>query len=144
MHIVRLDHATINTADLTASVAFYGYYLGLKPGWRPPFNMGGAWLYPEDGSYPILHLIAIENSVGRGGMFDHVAFRSMDLKGYLAKVKSSGDSYTASPVPGTQLVQVQHYDPSQVLIEVNFENEPLDPTELRLSEFIAGVKATTS
>jgi hypothetical protein len=38
---------------------------------------------------------------------------------------------------------VQHYDPNQVLIEVNFENEPLDPTELRLSEFIAGVKATT-
>lgn len=143
MHIVRLDHATINTADLTASVAFYGHYLGLKPGWRPPFNMGGAWLYPEDGSYPILHLIAREKSAARGGNFDHVAFRGKDLKAYLAKVKSSGDSYTVSPVPGTKLVQVQHYDPNQVLVEVNFEDEPLDPTELRLSEFISGVKATT-
>ena len=144
MHIVRLDHATINTADLKASVAFYGHYLGLKPGWRPPFDMDGAWLYPEDGSYPILHLIAREKSAGRGGMFDHVAFRGEDLKAYLAKVKSSGDSYTASPVPGTKLVQVQHYDPNQVLIEVNFENEPLDPNDLRLSEFIAGVKAKTA
>jgi catechol 2,3-dioxygenase-like lactoylglutathione lyase family enzyme len=141
MHIVRLDHATINTADLTASVAFYGQYLGLKPGWRPPFNIGGAWLYPEDGSYPILHLIARKESTARGGMFDHVAFRGKDLQGYLAKLKSSGDSYTASPVLGTNLVQVQHYDPNQVLIEVNFENEPLDPAEMRPGEFNA-VKAT--
>jgi catechol 2,3-dioxygenase-like lactoylglutathione lyase family enzyme len=144
MNIVRLDHATINTADLTASVAFYGRYLGLKPGWRPPFDIGGAWLYPEDGSYPIVHLIARQESIAKGGMFDHVAFRSKDLKGYLARLKSSGDSYTVSPVPGTNLVQVQHYDPNQVLIEVNFENEPLDPAEMRLSEFIAGVRATTS
>jgi catechol 2,3-dioxygenase-like lactoylglutathione lyase family enzyme len=143
MNIVRLDHATINTADLMASVAFYGHYLGLKPGWRPPFDIGGAWLYPEDGSYPILHLIARKESIGRGGMFDHIAFRSKDIKGYLAKVKSSGYSYTVSPVLETNLVQVQHYDPNQVLIEVNFENEPLDFAEMRPGEFV-GVKATAS
>jgi catechol 2,3-dioxygenase-like lactoylglutathione lyase family enzyme len=131
MNIVRLDHATINTADLAASVAFYGYYLGLKPGWRPQFDIGGAWLYAEDESYAIVHLILRKESTGRGGMFDHIAFRSKDLRGYLGKLKSSGDSYKVSPVPETNLVQVQHYDPNQVYIEVNFENEPLEPAEMR-------------
>jgi catechol 2,3-dioxygenase-like lactoylglutathione lyase family enzyme len=130
MHTIRLDHATINTANLAASVAFYGRYLGLKPGWRPPFDIGGAWLYPEGGDYAIVHLIEREDRP-RGGMFDHVAFRGKGLREYLAKVKASGDWYTASPVPATNLVQVQHYDPNHVLIEVNFENEPLDPSELR-------------
>jgi catechol 2,3-dioxygenase-like lactoylglutathione lyase family enzyme len=143
MNIVRLDHATINTADLLASVAFYRHYLGLKPGWRPEFGIGGAWLYPEDGSYPILHLIARKEGTARGGMFDHVAFRSKDLNGYLSKVKASGASYTAMPVLGTNLVQVQHHDPNHVLIEVTFENEPLDPMELRLSA-LASALATAS
>jgi catechol 2,3-dioxygenase-like lactoylglutathione lyase family enzyme len=137
MHIVRLDHATINTADLDASVAFYGRYLGLKPGFRPDFGIGGAWLYPEDESYPIVHLITRAETKASGGMFDHVAFRSKDLMSYLAKVKSSGDWYTVTPVLGTNLVQVQHFDPNHVLIEVNFADEPLDPAEMRPNEFNA-------
>jgi catechol 2,3-dioxygenase-like lactoylglutathione lyase family enzyme len=141
--MIRLDHATINTVDLTASVSFYRRYLGLRPGWRPPVSIGGAWLYPEDGSYPIVHLIA-RREVRKGGMFDHIAFRGKDLKGYLAKVKSGGEWYTASVVPGTKLVQVQHYDPNRVLIEVNFEDEALDCEEVRLAPFEDGEAATTT
>jgi catechol 2,3-dioxygenase-like lactoylglutathione lyase family enzyme len=135
MHISRLDHATINTADLEASIAWYERYLELKPGYRPDFGIGGAWLYPQDQSYPILHLISRPDFKPRSGMFDHVAFRSKDLNGYLAKVKASGDWYTVTPVMGTNLVQVQHFDPNEVLIEVNFADEPLDPAELRPNDF---------
>jgi catechol 2,3-dioxygenase-like lactoylglutathione lyase family enzyme len=130
MHVIRLDHATINTADVAASVAFYGHFLGMAPGWRPPFNVGGAWLYPSGGDYPIVHLIEAKRAPD-GGMFDHVAFRGEGLAGYLAKVKASGGWYRATPVPGTGLVQIHHRDPNGVLIEVNFEGEPLDPAELR-------------
>ena len=126
MDIVRLDHATINTADLSASVSFYRYYLGMKPGWRTPVEIGGAWLYAEGGDYPILHLIARREDVGKGGMLDHIAFRSKNLKAYVAKLKARGDSYKADPVPGTKLIQVHHRDPNQVLIEVCFENESLE------------------
>jgi catechol 2,3-dioxygenase-like lactoylglutathione lyase family enzyme len=129
MNTIRLDHTTINTADVSRSVSFYRYYLGLKPGWRPPVEVGGAWLYPEGGNYAIVHLIAQRENLPKGGMLDHIAFRGRDLKAYLAKLKAAGDSYKASPVPGTNLVQVHHNDPNQVLIEVNFENEPLDEAE---------------
>jgi catechol 2,3-dioxygenase-like lactoylglutathione lyase family enzyme len=131
MTALRLDHATINTADLAASLAFYAEHLGLRPGWRPRFDVGGAWLYAQDGDYPILHLI--ETAPGPdGGMFDHVAFRCRDLPAYLARVKASGAWYRAVPVPETRLTQIHHRDPNGVLIEATFEDEPLDPTELRI------------
>jgi catechol 2,3-dioxygenase-like lactoylglutathione lyase family enzyme len=112
-----------------ASLAFYEHFLGLRPGWRPPFEVGGAWLYAEGGDYPILHLIERDGSAA-GGMFDHVAFRGVGLRAYLAKVKAADVWHIATPVPDTPLVQVQHRDPNGVLIEVNFQDEPLDPSEV--------------
>jgi catechol 2,3-dioxygenase-like lactoylglutathione lyase family enzyme len=129
MHIVRLDHATINTNDLTSTIGFYSHFLGLKPGWRPDFAVAGAWLYPEGGDYPILHLIERERAPG-SGKFDHLAFRHRGLNAYLAKVKASGAEYMAVPIDGTNLIQVQHRDPNQVLIEVNFADEPIDPSDI--------------
>jgi catechol 2,3-dioxygenase-like lactoylglutathione lyase family enzyme len=130
MTAIRLDHATINTADLAASVAFYAEHMDFRRGWRPPFDVGGAWLYAKDGDYPILHLVEAEP--GRdGGMFNHLAFRCSGLDVYLARVKAAGGWYTAMPVIETRLVQIQHRDPSGVLIEATFEDEPFDPAERR-------------
>jgi catechol 2,3-dioxygenase-like lactoylglutathione lyase family enzyme len=131
MHVLRLDHATINTADLQAALDFYDHYLELRPGWRPPFNVGGAWLYPAGGDYPILHLIEADQ-LPAGGMFDHVAFRSVGLDDYLVKVKAAGEWYSAKEVPETSLVQIHHFDPNHVRIEITFDGEPLDPAEVRV------------
>lgn len=131
MHIIRLDHVTINTSDLHASLAFYEHFLGMKPGFRPTLSIGAAWLYAEGGDYPILHIIEKEREAGES-KFDHVAFRSVGLDAYLAKVKATGEWYNAMPIPETALVQVQHHDPNRVLIEVNFENEPIADAEVRI------------
>ena len=90
----------------------------------------GAWLYPRGGDYPILHVI-VRDREPSGGMFDHIAFRSVGLASYLEKVKASGAQYNAMPVDETNLVQVQHRDPNQVLVEVNFEGEAIDPLDVR-------------
>ncbi len=55
MAVNALDHYTIVTADLDASVAFYTEVLGLKDGPRPAFDAPGAWLYCDD--RPVVHLI---------------------------------------------------------------------------------------
>jgi catechol 2,3-dioxygenase-like lactoylglutathione lyase family enzyme len=120
---VRLDHATINTDDVKASVAFYGHFLDLKPGWRPDFGVGGAWLYAADGDYPILHLLEMPRVEGVG-MFNHVAFRGEGLQAYLAKLKAARCWYDARPVDQTPYTQVHHFDPNDVRLEVIFE-EPL-------------------
>lgn len=129
MSIIQLDHVTINSTDLEASVQFYNYFLGMKPGPRPDFAVGGVWLYPEGGDYPIVHLIDRKREA-EGGKFDHIAFRHSGLSAYLAKVKASGTQYIAVPIEGTGLVQVQHRDPNHVLIEVNFFEEPIAPSDI--------------
>ena len=120
---VRLDHATIDTDDVEASVAFYAEYLNLRKGWRPPWDAGGAWLYPEDGNYPIVHLLERPKVAG-AGMFNHVAFRGVDLQAYIDKLKKNRCWFDARPVEGTPHTQVHQIDPSGVRIEVIFE-EPL-------------------
>ena len=43
-----LDHVNIRTADLAGMEAFYETVLGLEAGPRPPFSVGGTWLYCGD------------------------------------------------------------------------------------------------
>jgi catechol 2,3-dioxygenase-like lactoylglutathione lyase family enzyme len=127
--MLRLDHVTINTSRLDESVSFYDAFLDLRPGWRPPFTVGGAWLYPRGGDYAILHLIETVEIPG-AGMFDHVAFRSIGLLPYLDSLKEAKCWYRALPVLGTRLVQIHHRDPSGVLVEVNFEDEAIPESEI--------------
>jgi catechol 2,3-dioxygenase-like lactoylglutathione lyase family enzyme len=124
MQGLRLDHATIDTADVEGSIAFYRHFLNLRPGSRPDFDFHGAWLYPEDGDYAILHLVE-RHDAQPGGRLNHIAFRGRDLAGYLEKVKASGQWFRVVGVPGTDLTQVHHFDPNQVKIEILFD-EPLD------------------
>ncbi|ASG21629.1 MULTISPECIES: glyoxalase [Nitrospirillum] len=72
---MQLDHATLRTADLEGTRSFLERVLDLRPGYRPPFDFPGYWLYAGDA--PIVHLIPGSGApVGRAGeMLDHVAFR---------------------------------------------------------------------
>lgn len=129
MSIITLDHVTIRTTKLLETLEFYERFFGLTPGFRPPFSTGGAWLYAEGGSYPILHVI--ETDVLQPGMRDHFAFRVQGLSRYLDRVKAAGAAYMAITVPETDLVQVQHRDPNGLLVEATFENEIIQPEEVR-------------
>lgn len=124
MRGVRLDHATINTADLEATIGFFREYLGLRPGDRPDFGFPGAWLYPEDGDHPIVHLVAVDEAKELGGTVDHLAFRGDDLAAYVDRLRANGAEFRMTAVPGTPLSQVHHHDPNGVKIEVTFE-EPV-------------------
>ena len=120
MDHMRLDHATLNTGDLDASITFYRYFLNLSPGWRPDFEFPGAWLYPTDGDYAILHLIE-DSKAATTGSFNHLAFRGVGVHAYIEKLRTTNGWFRAVPVPGTAFTQVHHYDPNGVKIEVIFQ-----------------------
>jgi len=127
MLVKGLDHVTINTADLSATLEYYSKFLGMKPGWRPDFDVGGAWLYAPGGDYPILHVITV-SSTNRPDAFravDHLAFRCEGLAAHLEKMHAAGEAYDARSVPETNLVQVHQDDPNGIRVELTFENEPL-------------------
>lgn len=119
----RLDHATIRTAKLQETLAFYRDYLDLRPGWRPPLGSGGAWLYAEGSDYAQLHVIETKNDAGWGGMIDHIAFRSAGLVDYLNKLNADGVAFKADPIPETPYTQVLLSDPNGIILEVNFEEQ---------------------
>jgi len=120
MTVSALDHYTINTADLDASVAFYTGILGLADGPRPAFDGPGAWLYCDD--RPVVHLIGGGKDTGTG-VIDHVAFRASGLADYITRLDERGIAYRERDVPGQPLHQLFLTDPDGITIEINFRDE---------------------
>ena len=122
MAVNAIDHYTINTAELDASVAFYTEVLGLADGPRPSFDRPGAWLYCDE--RPVVHLMAGATGKDAGtGAIDHVAFSASGLADYIARLKERGIAYRERDVPGQPLHQLFLTDPDGVTIEINFRDE---------------------
>ena len=137
MLLPALEHVTIHCADLAASVNFYGEYLGLKAGFRPPVDPPGVWLYAEGAKTAMVHLLQldIQSKIAQAtstGKFDHFNLRMTGLPAYLAKLKASKGWYTAIPLM-EGLSQVQHLDPSGVMVEVSFFGESIAPADVVLT-----------
>lgn len=129
-----LDHVTLSSGDIERSVAFYGDILGLRPGFRPPLEangvrVGGVWLYPEGGTYPILHIIDRKPEDGPTGAFHHFAFRGTGLLAFLGHLRSRAVEFKAAPVADTADTQVHFFDPNGVKIEMIFADR-VDPSLL--------------
>src|SRR5262245_44324404 len=78
MPATAMNHFTILTDDVDATIAFYGEFLGIAPGARPPFDFPGAWLYAN--GQPILHVIGGRPKEElKAGVIDHMAFSAQGL-----------------------------------------------------------------
>jgi catechol 2,3-dioxygenase-like lactoylglutathione lyase family enzyme len=113
---MRLDHATIVTPDVDAARRFLVDIAGLSEGPRPPFRVGGAWLYAD--GRPVIHLVdatlpgsvAHERAPGRTApRIDHIAFRidSGDAwRALIARMDAADLGYQRADVPLTGEVQL--------------------------------------
>lgn len=128
MTVSAMNHFTILTDDLPATLAFYEEHLNLKPGARPPFKFPGAWLYAEGGkgSHPILHIIA---GVGRErlvkGVIDHMAFTGAGLAAAVAKLKQKNVPIELRKQVGSGTWQLFFSDPNGAKVEIDFD--PAEP-----------------
>jgi catechol 2,3-dioxygenase-like lactoylglutathione lyase family enzyme len=126
MPVSAMNHFTILTDDLDATVAFYGELLGLRPGPRPPFGFPGAWLYAEGASHAILHVIAgRERRELLKGVIDHNAFTGQGLVETVGKLKARGLSYDLGRLPGYGTWQLFFLDPNGAKVEIDFD--PAEP-----------------
>jgi catechol 2,3-dioxygenase-like lactoylglutathione lyase family enzyme len=127
MTVTAVNHFTILTDDLPATLAFYEEHLNLKAGARPPFKFPGAWLYADGGKGPdpILHIVA---GIGKErlvkGVIDHMAFSGKGLAGAVAKLKRNNISYELRQLPGYGTWQLFFFDPNGAKVEIDF-----DPSE---------------
>jgi len=122
MPMKSFSHVNVRTSRLAEMVAFYGDVLGMHPGPRPSFSVGGAWLYL--GKNPYIHLVEMA-SEPRGGdpKIEHYAFEAEDMSGFLGKLKSRGIAYSVDNVPDFPIVQVNFHDPDENHIHVDFHSD---------------------
>lgn len=120
MPALAMDHFTVLTEDLQATIDFYQDILGLTPGPRPAFDFPGAWLYCQ--GRPILHVIA-----GRplpqppGGVLDHMAFTSTGLQDTLSRLERRGLRHDLRRLPNQGTWQLFFRDPSGARVEMDFD-----------------------
>jgi len=124
MTVSAVNHFTILTDDLEATLAFYREHLDLAPGARPPFTFPGAWLYADGGKGgdAILHVIA---GVGKErlvkGVIDHMAFTGKGLAAAVAKLKARGLAYELRQLPAYGTWQLFFFDPNGAKVEIDFD-----------------------
>jgi len=123
MGVSAMNHFTILTNDLEATLAFYAEHLNLRPGERPPFSFAGAWLYAQNGKHPILHVIAdTPKNVLVPGVIDHMAFTGKGLISTVQRLDKHGVPYELRRLPaqwGTW--QLFFHDPNGAKIEIDFD-----------------------
>ena len=122
MGLLDLDHVNIRTNNLAALAAFYETVLGLEPGERPPFNIGGAWLYC--GAKAAVHLVEVsETPDSPKPRIEHFAFKAEGLEQFLTHLRAHKVPYWISIVPGNENRQVNVRDPDGNHIEIQFAGQ---------------------
>jgi catechol 2,3-dioxygenase-like lactoylglutathione lyase family enzyme len=117
-----LDHVNLRTANLAAMVAWYGRVLDMHPGSRPGFDFPGAWLYAD--GHPFVHLIGVdEQPRGEDPTLEHFAFSANGLGVFTRRLKDLRVDFRAAKVPGTEITQINVFDPDGNHIHVDFRDE---------------------
>jgi catechol 2,3-dioxygenase-like lactoylglutathione lyase family enzyme len=118
--IEAIHHVNIraSAADIAKLRQFYCEIVGLRDGWRPPFESRGHWLYA--GESPVVHLVegADETANAARGGVDHVAFRCTDLAPMIERLRSSGIEFKLTQVPSLSDRQLLFRDPLGIGVEL--------------------------
>ena len=126
MTIEGMNHFTVLSSDLEKSKNFYMNILGLKEGYRPPFEFPGAWLY--SGEHAILHIMAGRPMpTNAAGVIDHMAFTASNLQSVIDQLKQHGIQYQLKRLPGLEIWQLFCHDPDGAKVELDFAASEPEP-----------------
>lgn len=128
MPITGFAHYNLRASRQTVEILrdFYVTVVGLRAGYRPPFESFGYWLYA--GKQDVLHLSEArtgdDRPAGVVNTFDHAAFSCTDFPAAEARLRELDISYTSAQVPQTGARQLFFSDPAGNGVELIFpENE---------------------
>jgi len=130
MPVTRLDHINVLSTDIDAARDFLVRVLGVRSGYRPPFNSPGHWLYCGDRA--IIHISDAGNheqthaddlrgaSVGGQQTIDHVAFACEGYGEMMQGFRRDGVAFHEADVPATGIHQVFVDGPGGIGLELQF------------------------
>ena len=126
MPATAMNHFTVLTDDVPATVAFYRELLGLHDGARPPLGFDGAWLYAS--GQAVLHIVGERpRSELRPGVIDHMAFSATGLRATIAMLEDKGVKYQCRQQKGSGIWQVFVNDPNGARVELDFSPDEEGP-----------------
>jgi catechol 2,3-dioxygenase-like lactoylglutathione lyase family enzyme len=118
--IEAIHHVNIRApaTDIAKLRQFYCEIVGLREGWRPPFESRGHWLYA--GVLPLVHLVEAQGPAAPAsqGCVDHVAFRCSDLAPMIERLEKGGVEYQLTRVPTLGDQQLLFRDPLGIGVEL--------------------------
>ena len=126
MPATAMNHFTVLTDDVPATVAFYCDLLGLTDGARPPLGFDGAWLYA--GGQAVVHIVGERpKSELRPGVIDHMAFSAIGLRATITMLQDKGVPYQCRQQTGTGIWQIFVHDPNGARVELDFSPDEEGP-----------------
>jgi len=133
MPITQMQHYMVLSKNLEKTRHFYCDVLGLRTGFRPPFDFEGLWIYVGDvavvhvatqTSYEVSGRVEAAGKRHGSGSVDHIAFAGTDYDELVGSFTKHGVSYRATQVPGSDLRQLFVFDPDGIQIEINIRSKP--------------------
>ena len=119
MAVLGMNHFTVLTDDVPATVDFYSRLLGLTVGPRPDLGFPGAWMYAGDEA--VLHIIGGRpRDELRPGVIDHMAFTAKGLSETIATLTAYEIEHICRQQVGTGFWQVFFHDPNGARVELDF------------------------
>jgi glyoxylase I family protein len=123
---MNLDHVTIRTRDLQATLSFFLTVFDLEEGERPLAirRIPGHWLYSE--GRPLVHIIGSQGyGIDRAAeAIDHVGLRMEGYAEFRRKLEQLGIHYSAMDLADIQERRLFFHAPGGPLLEAVF-SEPV-------------------
>ena len=124
MAVLGMNHFTVLTDDVPATVEFYARLVGLRDGPRPDLGFPGAWMYA--GEDAVLHIVGGKTREQlRPGVIDHMAFTAKGLADTIATLTASNIEHVCRQQVGTGFWQVFFHDPNGARVELDFDRDEL-------------------
>ena len=126
MEIKLLEHVNIQTTQVEMMENWYIEILELVKGYRPPFDVDGAWLYGA--GYPMVHLVEVSEPPDRSENpeMEHFAMRAVGLASLLERLQAKGIDYYTVRVPEMRILQVFFSDPEGNNMHIDFAPQEAD------------------
>ena len=128
MPITQMQHYMVLSKNLEKTRHFYCDVLGLRTGFRPPFDFEGLWIYVGDvavvhfatqTSYEVSGRVEAAGKRHGSGSVEHIAFSADNYDELVSSFDRHGVKYRATKVPDSDLRQLFVLDPDGIQIEIN-------------------------
>ena len=120
-----IDHYNLRSDEKMIETLkdFYINIVGLKLGYRPPFNSKGYWLYAKEKD--VLHLSSskdnIKNLINIDSTLDHVSFSANDKSFLMETLEKNNIVFKERYIPEINIDQLFFKDPAGNGIELIFK-----------------------